>query len=76
MPNIIPAKAEVVVVVGIDTQPQQHVFDAGARETTTGILIIAIGEIPEKIVAVPIAVAYNLTYAIDIGNLFPNHNGG
>ena len=49
---VVPAEAEVVVVVWIDTQPQQFAFDAGACETALRVLVIAIGEIPEQIIAV------------------------
>ena len=52
--DIVPAKAEVVAVVWIDTYPQQLAFDARASETASGILIVTIGKIPEKNVAMPV----------------------
>ena len=53
-PDIVPAKTEVVVVVGIDTQPQQFTFDARTSETALRILVITIGKIPKNIVAIMI----------------------
>ena len=50
--DVVPAEAEVVVVVGIDTQPQQFAFDERTSETALRVLVIAIGEIPEQIIAV------------------------
>ena len=52
--DIVPAEAEIVAVVRIDTYPQQFAFDAWTGEAAGGVLIVTIGEIPEKIVAVAI----------------------
>ena len=48
-PDIVPAKTEVVAVVGIDIQPQQFALDTWASETALRILIIAIAR-PEEVV--------------------------
>lgn len=51
MPYVIPAKVEVVAVVRIYTNLQQFTFDARASETTSCVLIVPIGEIPEQVIA-------------------------
>ena len=55
--DVVPAKAEVVVVVWIDTQPQQFAFDARTGEAASCVLIVPISKIPEQIVAPHIQVA-------------------
>ena len=53
-PDVVPAKTEVVVVVGIDAQPQQLTFNAWTSETALRILVITIGKIPKNVVAIMI----------------------
>ena len=49
--DVVPAKAEVVATVWIYTNPQQLAFNARTGETTSCVLIVPIGKIPEQIVA-------------------------
>lgn len=50
--DVVPAKAEVVTAGWIYSKPQQLAFDARTSETALRVLVVAIGEIPEKIVTV------------------------
>ena len=48
--DVVPAQADVVATVWIYTNPQQLAFDARTGETTSCVLIVPIGKIPEQIV--------------------------
>ena len=50
--DVVPAEAEVVAKFWIYTNPQQFAFDERTSETALRVLVIAIGEIPEQIIAV------------------------
>ena len=52
--DIVPTKTEVVAVIWIRAQPQQFTLNAWAGKTALRILIIAVGEIPEDVVAIMI----------------------
>ena len=52
--DVVPAKTEVIATVWIDTTRQQRGNGFRAGETAGGLLVVAIGEIPEQVVAVAI----------------------
>ena len=52
VPYVVPAEAEVVAEIRICAEPQQFALDAWAGEAALRVLVIAIGEIPEQIIAV------------------------
>ena len=52
--DVIPAEAEVVAVVRIDAALQQCGNGFRTGEAASGVLVIAIGEIPEQVVAAAI----------------------
>ena len=54
MPNIVPAKAEIVAMVRIYAKPQQFALYARTGETTPCVLIVTIGKIPKQIVAMQV----------------------
>ncbi len=49
--DVVPAEAEVVAAVRIDAVLQQRGYGFRAGETSGGVLVVAIGEIPEQVVA-------------------------
>jgi hypothetical protein len=57
--DVVPAKAEIVAVIRIYSKPQQLELNARACEAASGILIISISKIPEKIIASHIQVVYD-----------------
>ena len=52
--DVVPAEAEVVAAVRIDAALQQRGNGFRTGETTDGVLVVAIGEIPEQVVAAAI----------------------
>ena len=52
--DVVPAEAEVVAAVRIDAVLQQRGNGFRAGETAGGVSVVAIGEIPEQIVAAAI----------------------
>lgn len=52
--DVVPAKAEVVAAVRIDAAFQQCGNGFRAGEAAGGVLVVAIGEIPEQVVAAAI----------------------
>ena len=52
--DVVPAEAEVVAVQGIDAVLQQRGNGFRAGEAAGGVLVVAIGEIPEQVVAAAI----------------------
>jgi hypothetical protein len=57
--HIVSGKAEIVAVIRIYSKPQQLALNARACEAASGILIVSIGKIPEKIIASHIQVVYD-----------------
>ena len=51
MPNIIPAKAEVIEAVWICAKPQQLTLDAVAGKSARCVLLVSVCEIPENAIA-------------------------
>ena len=49
--DVVPAEAEVVAAVRIDAALQQRGYGFRAGETSGGVSVVAIREIPEQIVA-------------------------
>ena len=49
--DVVPAKAEAVAVIWIDTKPQQLAFNARASKSAFSLLIVTISKIPEQIVS-------------------------
>jgi hypothetical protein len=56
---IVPGKADIVALIRIYSNPQQLTFNARTCEAASGILIVSIGKIPEKIIASHIQVVYD-----------------
>ena len=52
--DVVPAEAEVVAAVRIDAALQQRGYGFRAGEAAGGVLVVAIGEIPEQVVAAAI----------------------
>ena len=53
-PDIVPAKADIVAVIGVCAQPQQFALDVRTSEAIPCILVVSVSEIPEDVVAAPI----------------------
>ena len=49
--DVVSAKAEVVAVQGIDAALQQRGYGFRTGKAACGVSVVAIGEIPEQIVA-------------------------